>query len=596
MAEKTLLQPPTATRRETIPPGTVFGESFRIEDCLGQGGMATVYLAQDSALGRSVALKVLDYEDPDGSLARRFLREARLLASVGHPSIVPVYRYGTDAATGFSYFAMECADRTLRDELESRHTLPERELAAHALEILGALHALHSRDPAVIHRDVKPSNILILPSGRWVLADLGIAKVLDANITRERTRPGVQPGTWEWASPEQRDGCDVTPATDYYALGTILFYALSAGMPSPSGALPVDIAPHVSRRWRPLLRGLLRPDPAERLCFYDTVHATLERIAAPRHRLLPILSGFVLLAAVAIGLFFATRNPQPAISNPTPVTRNPQPVTRDPQPATRDPQPATRHSHPATLPSGTAGETRTITLPGGATMDLVWVPAGSFDMGSEETASTFPSHRERNVHRVTLTKGFWIGRTEVTQAQWNSVMEANPSHWKGADLPVEHVSWIDCRNFCRKLSASTPGLRFALPTEAQWEFAAKGGPLADGHDYAGGDDCGLVAWSGENSGGATHPVGEKEPNELGLFDMSGNVSEWCEDSFAMYPKEDVEDPLSNAPTGYSVCRGGSISDFPENGYSPCLSVARGYLHPISKLDEIGFRVVATDLP
>lgn len=573
MAAQTILLQPPADRSETLPPETVFGGAFRIESCLGQGGMATVYLARDIELDRSVALKVFDYAEPDGALGRRFLREARLLASFGHPSIVSVYRYGTDEATGCAYFAMERADRTLQDELDSRHTLPERELAVHALEILEALHALHSRDPAVVHRDVKPSNILIFPSGRWVLADLGVAKILDANLTRELTRPGVQPGTLNWASPEQRDGCEVTPATDYYALGALLFFALSAGMPSPSGALPVDIAPHVSRRWRPLLRDLLRTDPIERLCSYDAVHATLERIAAPRHRLPPVLSGFVLLAAVATGLFFATRHPQPTPRNSSPATRN---------------------SSPATL--RTAGEARTVSLPGGATMDLVWVPAGSFDMGSEETASTFPSHRERNVHRVTLTKGFWIGRTEVTQAQWNSVMEANPSHWKGADLPVEHVSWVDSRNFCRKLSASTPGLRFALPTEAQWEFAAKGGPLADGHDYAGGDDCGLVAWSGENSGGATHPVGEKEPNELGLFDMSGNVSEWCEDSFAMYPKEDVEDPLSNAPTGYSVCRGGSISDFPENGYSPCLSVARGYLHPISKLDEIGFRVVATDLP
>ena len=127
-------------------------------------------------------------------------------------------------------------------------------------------------------------------------------------------------------------------------------------------------------------------------------------------------------------------------------------------------------------------------------------------------------------------KNYYIGKYEVTQAQWKAVMGNNPAHFKGADRPVECVGWFDAMDFCKKLNdmrLAPAGYKFSLPTEAQWEYAARGGNKSKGYEYSGSNDITEVAWYSKNSGGQTHPVGEKKPNELGLYDMTGNVHEWC---------------------------------------------------------------------
>ncbi|MBO5694650.1 MAG: SUMF1/EgtB/PvdO family nonheme iron enzyme, partial [Lentisphaeria bacterium] len=134
-------------------------------------------------------------------------------------------------------------------------------------------------------------------------------------------------------------------------------------------------------------------------------------------------------------------------------------------------------------------------------------------------------------------KDYYIGKYEVTQAQWQAVMGNNPSYFKGADRPVENVNWYDAMRFCNKLNylgLAPRGYEFTLPTEAQWEYAARGGNESKGYKYSGSNDVDEVAWYEKNSGGQTHPVGEKKPNELGLYDMSGNVCEWCLDADGPY--------------------------------------------------------------
>ncbi|HWB65110.1 MAG TPA: formylglycine-generating enzyme family protein [Chitinophagales bacterium] len=182
---------------------------------------------------------------------------------------------------------------------------------------------------------------------------------------------------------------------------------------------------------------------------------------------------------------------------------------------------------------------------------MVLVEGGSFNMGSNQKG-------EGPMHKVTL-KSFYIGKYEVTQSLWQSVMDSNPSFFKGcADCPVEEVTPEDIQQFITKLNALT-GKHYRLPTEAEWEYAALGGNKSKGYQYSGSDSIDEVAWYKNNADNKTHPVGLKKPNELGLYDMSGNVWELCADWYnpGYYSKCPVENPLNNKKTAHRVVRGGS---------------------------------------
>ena len=147
---------------------------------------------------------------------------------------------------------------------------------------------------------------------------------------------------------------------------------------------------------------------------------------------------------------------------------------------------------------------------------------------------------EKPTHSVTLS-GYYICKYEVTQALWQAVMGSNPSYFEGDNLPVEQVSWNDCQTFINRLNSYT-GRNFRLPTEAEWEFAARGGNYSRHYKYSGSNNLGKVAWYGENSSNHTHPVGTKQANELGLYDMSGNVEEWCSDWYGSYSSYSQSNP------------------------------------------------------
>ncbi len=184
--------------------------------------------------------------------------------------------------------------------------------------------------------------------------------------------------------------------------------------------------------------------------------------------------------------------------------------------------------------------------------NMVYVEGGTFTMGdtSEQGNPT-----EKPAHQVTVSS-FSIGKYEVTQEEWQAVMGNNPSRFKGAKRPVEEVNWNDCQEFIRKLNAMT-GKRFRLPTEAEWEYAARGGNRSIGYKYAGSNNLERVAWYNSNSVKTTHDVGQKTPNELGLYDMSGNVWEWCQDWYGSYGSNNQTNPTGPSSGSCRVARGGS---------------------------------------
>ena len=230
----------------------------------------------------------------------------------------------------------------------------------------------------------------------------------------------------------------------------------------------------------------------------------------------------------------------------------------------------------------------------GISIDMVRVEAGTFTMGATAEMKD-PLDEEKPTHRVTLTNDYYIGKYEVTQALWKAVMGNNPSYFKGDNLPVEKVSWDDCQEFISQLNRIT-GKTFRLPTEAEWEYAARGGKKSCGYQYSGSNDISDVAWCLGNSGsnnhdwGNTHAVGTKQGNELGIYDMSGNVFEWCQDRYGRYDSSSQVNPTGANSESYRVRRGGSwfaLADW-------CRSSSR-FLSPPDRCGfDIGLRLVLSE--
>jgi len=264
-----------------------------------------------------------------------------------------------------------------------------------------------------------------------------------------------------------------------------------------------------------------------------------------------------------------------------------KPTTPKRAPPKKNSRASRQSSCSAQSPTEATGRRRAVNLSGGVSLEMLEIPAGSFCMGSNNGSSD-----EKPVHQVTINYSFYIGKYEVTQAQWQAVMGNNPSSFKGEipgplfNLPVEQVSWDDAQSFINKLNEGNDGFRYRLPTEAEWEYACRAGTTGD---YAG--NLSEMAWFAENSENRTHNVGEKQPNAWGLFDMHGNVWEWCQDWY--------HETYQGAPTDGSawldgvqqarVLRGGSWLGDPAN----LRSANRGSFGTSDyHIFYVGFRVVA----
>ena len=244
-------------------------------------------------------------------------------------------------------------------------------------------------------------------------------------------------------------------------------------------------------------------------------------------------------------------------------------------------------------------ENKNITIPLSDTVDLdmIWIEPGTFMMGRPK--DELGRYDDEVQHEVTLTKGYWLGKYEVTQAQYETVMGTNPSYWKGANLPVEIVSWSNAMDFCAKLTASEKaagrlpnGYEYTLPTEAQWEYACRAGTttaLNSGKNLSDKDRCpemNEVGWYDGNFALKTHLVGQMKPNAWGLYDMHGNVFEWCLDWYEEnYPTSAVTDPTGPETGEYRVLRGGSYYDYANY----CRSAYR-YFYADAGWAHFGFRV------
>ena len=250
-------------------------------------------------------------------------------------------------------------------------------------------------------------------------------------------------------------------------------------------------------------------------------------------------------------------------------------------------------------PGLAAAQPITITVKG-VSFKMVKVQGGTFTMGATPERDGVVYNNEKPAHRVTLSS-YYIGETEVTQALWMAVMGSNPSElpstgtsvalemsslYRAVDIyPVENVSWYNCQTFIKKLNQLT-GRKFRLPTEAEWEFAARGGNKSKGYKYSGSNTIGDVAWYDVNSGETTHPIKDKAPNELGIYDMSGNVEEWCQDWYGDYSSSAQTNPKGPTSGSYRVRRGGSW--YFNAGY--CRTAYRSYDWPAYLINNLGFRL------
>jgi formylglycine-generating enzyme required for sulfatase activity len=242
-------------------------------------------------------------------------------------------------------------------------------------------------------------------------------------------------------------------------------------------------------------------------------------------------------------------------------------------PLQRQPGPTPPPGLPKTWRSPTAG------------VELVLIPAETFQMGSNDSDA---NNNEKPVHTVRLTQPYYLGRYEVTQGQWQAVMVSNPSQYKGdSNRPVENVSWDDVQEFIRRLNAREGGARYRLPTEAEWEYAARAGTTTR---WSFGDDAsqlGRYAWYEGNARGQTHPVGQLQPNSWGLYDMHGNVREWVQDWYGSYAGGTAETPPGPPSGSRRVDRGGSWRYTARR----CRSAYRIGVAPGNRLAILGVRLL-----
>jgi len=550
--------------------GGVVSERYRLVRSLGRGGMGEVWLVEDIRLGRAFALKFLAAELVGSSEALgRMHREYEVLEKLTHRNIVRVFDVDQDKGSGCWYLRMEYVEGedlgkqiTLASQQAHRPLFQMEQIVGWLGQIVEALEYAHQR--GILHRDIKPANLMLATDGALKVMDFGIARVVSGTHTTQHT---AMMGSMYYAAPELLRGQAATAAADIYSFGVLVYEMLTGDLPVGRFALPSAVVSGVSKGVDEVIERMLAMKPKQR-------GESLREVWSP---LRDALLGKATQVVVS----------PPNIEPPPPKIE----VSAPPQ---------------AKAAERAAG-TRRVFQVGGVDFPMRWIPAGTFWMGAEaDDDEAFGDEKLR--HEVTITRGVWMGETPVTQGQYQAIMAKNPSYFKevGLRAPVERVSWYKAAAFANKLSALeglpscfgwkrmkglgnggsdyVGGKGWRLPTEAEWEYACRAGTTTPRYG-----DVEKIAWCAENIGRTTHPVGEKEANAWGLYDMLGNVWEWCYDEYGPYAGMATEDPVrstSSSTTGH-VLRGGSWYGNARN----VRSANRSDNAPSSRDNFLGFRLL-----
>ena len=534
---------------------------YKLLKVLGKGGFGITYLGLHTGLNKKVAIKEYFPKDSfrrqsDGTQVsysntgenrkniERFLKEARTMAELKHKGVVSVSDVFEENAT--AYYVMDYIEG---QSLEDKGTLPEAAALKYIDQVAQALKYI--QDKGILHLDIKPANIMIDQDDNAVLIDFGISKHYDGG--GEATSTTTIGYSARYSPIEQMTPGGLkqfTPSTDIYALGATIYKIISGTKPPASTDLADDAT-------------LTKPDGMSQALF-RTVSKCMEQKRKDRPQTMDEV--------------IALLNKESKSSAPSPKLPNPSPSPKfNPKFRKRifriigfaiviglSVFTFQRLSKRIFEKTETTPETL-VEIPGvkyssfnvnGVQFKMVKVEGGTFQMGATLEQGSDAYDWESPVHSVTLSD-YYIGQTEVTQELWQAVMGSNPSSFKDNNQrPVEAVSWNDCQEFIEKLNRLT-GKNFRLPTEAEWEYAARGGSKRRGYKYSGSDNPDAVAWDYENSGVKTHAVATKRANELGLYDMSGNVYEWCSDWYGDYSSNSQTNPTGASEGSYRVLRGGS---------------------------------------
>ena len=471
---------------------------FTLQRLLGTGGMAEVWYAENK-IGKKAAVKLLLPKFcADEVVKERFHTEAKVMVALNHSNIRQVYDYGE--LEGRPTIVMEYLDGSdLKARMKQGQRFTQEELVKWWNQMVDALNYTHGQD--IVHRDIKPSNIFVDAEGNAKLLDFGIAKVRDS-ISATQTEQKL--GTLMYMSPEQvRDPKRVGVASDAYSLAVTFVHLLTGKAPYDS-TTDSDYDIQVSIVTKPVDMSNMPADWQRFLTPY------LDKKADKR----PSLKCFEI----------ETKLQSTACENVICIGPS--------------------------INSGAVFTVRNVPFV------MKFVKGGTFQM------SGWNRDIGELVRFNATISDYYLGETLVTQELWKAVVGHNPSYYKRNDLPVEQVSYDDIVNVFLPTLNQLTGKKFRLPTEAEWEYAARGGNVGLGYEYSGSNILDLVAWYFETTNDkGTRPVKTKYPNELGLYDMSGNVWEWCRDWFGFYDSEPKINPHGPSFGTCKVLKGGGWYDY-----------------------------------